>query len=70
MPDTLGDFTKRVGVGGNVYNYIQAPQTVVFEGKHALINGAPVNRFWITSFQNWCSDHPNPPFNFATNVYL
>ena len=52
MPDTFGDFTKRVGVGGNVYNYIQAPQTVVFEGKHALINGAPVNRFWITSFKN------------------
>ena len=61
---------KRVGVGGNVYNYIQAPQTVVFESKHTPKNGARVNRFWITSFQKWCSDHPNPPFNFATNVYL
>ena len=73
MPDTLGDFTKRVGVGGNVYNYIQAPQTVVFEGKHAVINGAPVNRLKITSFQKWCTDHPlflEPPIKFEYKILL
>ena len=68
-----GDFTKRVGVGDNVYNYIQAPQTVVFEGKHAVINGAPVNRLKITSFQKWCTDHPlflEPPIKFEYKILL
>ena len=71
MPDTRRFYQE--GGGGWQRLQLQAPQTVVFESKHTPKNGARVNRFWITSFQKWCTDHPlflEPPIKFEYKILL